>query len=190
MSELNNTSAPSLNDVAQGLLGEELIEGGIDRDVEGEKFLTFRLNDIALGVEITRIKEIIEYGGITRIPMTPPCIRGVLNLRGKVVPIVDLAERLECGGDSDITRRTCVIITEMEDDEGDVMDIGFVVDAVDQVVGIQADHVEAAPAFGAEIKSEYICGMGNVNDKFVVLLDMDMVFSVKELAALVEASME
>lgn len=190
MSELNNTSAPSLNEVAEGLLGEELIEGGLDHEVEGDKFLTFRLNDTAYGVEITRIKEIIEYGGITRIPMTPPSIRGVLNLRGNVVPIVDLAERLECGGDADISRRTCVIITEMEDDEGEVMDIGFVVDAVEQVVGIQEDHIEAAPAFGTEIKSEFICGMGNVNDKFVVLLDMDAVFSVSELASLVEAAMD
>lgn len=138
MSELNDTSAASLNEIAEGLLGEELIEGGIDHDVEGEKFLTFRLNDTAYGVEITRIKEIIEYGGITRIPMTPASIRGVLNLRGNVVPIVDLAERLECGGQSEVSRRTCVIITEMED-EGEVMDIGFVVDAVEQVVGIHED---------------------------------------------------
>jgi len=188
MSELNN-SAPSLNEVAEGLLGEELIDGGIDIEAEGDKFLTFSLNHTAYGVEITRIKEIIEYGGITRIPMTPPSIRGVLNLRGNVVPIVDLAERLECGGDKDISRRTCVIITEMEDD-GDVMDIGFVVDAVEQVVGIQEDHIEATPSFGTDIKSEFICGMGNVNDKFVVLLDMDAVFSVSELADLVEAAME
>lgn len=188
MSELNNTSAPSLNDVAQGLLGEELIEGGIAHEVEGDKFLTFRLNDTSYGVEITRIKEILEYGGITRIPMTPPSIRGVINLRGNVVPVVDLAERLECGGDNDVSRRTCVIITEMED-EGEVMDIGFVVDAVEQVVGIHEDHIEATPSFGTDIKSDYICGMGNVNDKFIILLDMDTVFSVTELADLVEAAM-
>ena len=188
MSELNNTSALSLNEIAEGLLGEELIEGGVAHDVEGDKFLTFKLNDTAYGVEITRIKEIIEYGGITRIPMTPPSIRGVLNLRGNVVPIIDLAERLECGS-GDVSRRTCVIITEVKD-EGEVMDIGFVVDSVEQVVGIHEDHIEAAPAFGAEIKSEYICGMGNVDEKFVVLLDMDTVFSVTELTALVEAAMD
>lgn len=188
MSELNDTSVPSLNDVAEGLLGEELIEAGIDREVEGDKFLTFRLDDTVYGVEITRIKEIIEYGGITHIPMTPPSIRGVLNLRGNVVPIVDLAERLECGG-GDVSRRTCVIITEMED-EGEIMDIGFVVDAVDQVVGIHEDHIEAAPAFGTEIKSEFISGMGNVDDNFVVLLDMETVFAVNELIELVEAAME
>lgn len=188
MSELRDTNAPGLNDIAQGLLGEELAEGGIAHEVEGDKFLTFRLKDTTYGVEITRIKEIIEYGGITRIPMTPPSIQGVINLRGNVVPVVDLAERLECGG-GDVSRRTCVIITEMED-EGEVMDIGFVVDTVDQVVGIHEDYIEAAPSFGTDIKSEFIYGMGNVNDRFVVLLDMDKVFSVNELAALVEAAME
>lgn len=189
MSELNNAGGPSLNKVAEGLLGEELIDDGLAHEVEGDKFLTFRLDDTVYGVEITHIKEIIEYGGITRIPMTPPSIRGVLNLRGNVVPIVDLAERLECGGD-DVSRRTCVIITEMEDEDGEIMDIGFVVDAVDQVVNIRDDHIEAAPAFGAEIKSEFIAGMGNVNDNFVVLLDMKTVFAVNELIELVEAAME
>lgn len=189
MSELNNTSAPNLNEVAEGLLGEELIEGGMAHEVEGDKFLTFRLHDTVYGVEITRIKEIIEYGGITRIPMTPPSIRGVLNLRGNVVPIIDLAERLGCGGDGDVSRRTCVIITEVED-EGEVMDIGFVVDAVDQVIGIHEDHIEATPSFGTNIKSEFISGMGNVDEKFVILLDMDAVFAVDELTALVEAVME
>jgi len=188
MSELNGTSAPSLNDVAEGLLGEELIEGGIANEVEGDKYLTFRIDETSYGVEITRIKEIIEYGGITRIPMTPPSIRGVLNLRGNVVPIVDLAERLECSS-GEVSRRTCVIITEVED-EGDVMDIGFVVDAVEQVVGIHEDHIEATPSFGTKVKSEYISGMGNINNKFVILLDMDTVFSVTELATLVEDAME
>lgn len=189
MSELNDSNTQMLKDTAQGILGEELIEGGIANEVEGNKFLTFKLYDTAYGVEITRIKEIIEYGGITRIPMTPPAIRGVINLRGSVVPVVDLAERLEVANNSDVSRRTCVIITEVED-EGEVMDIGFVVDAVDQVVGIHEDHIEATPSFGTDVKSEFISGMGNVNEKFVVLLDMATVFSVEELGALVEQAME
>ena len=189
MSELNDTNALNLNDVAHGILGEELIEGGAAHEVEGDKFLTFRLHKTSYGVEITRIKEIIEYGGITRIPMTPPCIRGVINLRGAVVPVVDLAERLEVSSETDVSRRTCVIITEIED-EGEVMDVGFVVDAVERVVGIHEDHIEATPSFGTEIKSEFICGMGNVNDKFVILLELDTVFSVNDLAKLVEDAMD
>lgn len=189
MSDLNDTNVMNLNDVAKGVLGEGLMEGGIEHDVEGNKFLTFRLHNAAYGVEITRIKEIIEYGGITRIPMTPPSIRGVINLRGNVVPVVDLAERLEVGRGEDVSRWTCVIITEMED-EGEVMDIGFVVDTVEQVVGIHEDHIEATPSFGTGIKSEYICGMGNVKEKFVILLDMDTVFSIDELATLVEDAMD
>ena len=188
MSELNDTNAQTINDVAKGILGEELIDGGIALEVEGDKFLTFRLHNTSYGVEITRIKEIIEFGGITRIPMTPPCIRGVINLRGNVVPVVDLAERLEVANDSEVSRRTCVIITEVED-EGEVMDVGFVVDAVEQVVGIPEENIEASPSFGTDVKSEFICGMGNVNDKFVILLEMDTVFSVEELGALVEKAM-
>ena len=185
MAELNNSNTASQNDLKQGLVGNELLEDGLSHDIEGERFLTFRLGKTGYGVEITRIKEIIEYGGITRIPMTPPCIRGVINLRGNVVPVVDLAERLEVSHTVEVTRRTCVIITEMED-EGEVMDIGFVVDAVDQVVGIQEDHIEATPSFGTDVKSEFISGMGNVNEKFVILLDVDSVFAVDELAKLVE----
>lgn len=189
MSELTDGNTANLNEVSQGLLSDELAENSLGQDIEGDKFLTFRLHNTAYGVEITRIKEIIEYGGITRIPMTPRCIRGVINLRGNVVPVVDLAERLEVGCEGDVSRRTCVIITEMKD-EDEVMDIGFVVDAVEQVVGIHEDHIEATPSFGTDVKSEFISGMGNVNEKFVVLLDMDTVFSVDELATLVEQAME
>ncbi|MDH5444923.1 MAG: chemotaxis protein CheW [Gammaproteobacteria bacterium] len=189
MSELNEGNAMNQQEPNQGLVGEELIEGGLGHDIEGDKFLTFRLNNTVYGVEITRIKEIIEYGGITRIPMTPPCIRGVINLRGNVVPVVDMAERLEVGHETDVSRRTCVIITEMED-EGEKMDIGFVVDAVDQVVGIHEDHIEATPSFGTDVKSEFIAGMGNVNEKFVILLDVDTVFDVEALGTLVEQAIE
>lgn len=188
MSELNDTSGASFAEANENFIGQDLIDGTLAHEVEGEKFLTFRLKNTIYGVEIKRIKEIIEYGGITRIPMTPPCIRGVLNLRGNVVPIVDLAERLECSG-GDVSRRSCVIIVEVED-EDEKMDLGFVVDGVDQVVGIDEDHIEAAPAFGTTVKSEFISGMGNVNDGFITLLDMDTIFSVKSLSDLVEAIME
>ena len=188
MSDLNETSAMSQNEAGQSMIMDELIEG-VGHDVDGEKFLTFQIDGTAYGVDITRIKEIIEYGGITHIPMTPPCIRGVINLRGNVVPVVDLAERFEVSQQKEVTRRTCVIITEVED-EGEVMDIGFVVDAVDQVVGIPEERIEATPSFGTDVDSKYIFGMGNVNEKFVTLLDMDTVFAVDELATLVEEAME
>lgn len=188
MSDLNETNAIPQDGLTRSIVGDELAEV-IDHEADGDKFLTFQIDKTIYGVEITRIKEIIEFGGITHIPMTPPCIRGVINLRGNVVPVVDLAERFGVSHHKEISRRTCVIITEVED-EGEVMDIGFVVDAVDQVVGIPEDRIEATPSFGTEIDSKYICGMGNVNEKFVTLLDMDTVFSVDELATLVEQAIE
>lgn len=188
MSELNETSGTGFAGATDSFIGQDMLDSGLANEVEGEKFLTFRLKNTVYGVEIKRIKEIIEYGGITRIPMTPPCIRGVLNLRGNVVPIIDLAERLDCGSEA-VSRKSCNIIVEVED-EGEKMDLGFVVDGVDQVVGIDDDHIEAAPAFGTSIKSEFISGMGNVNDSFITLLDMDAVLSVKGLGDLVEAVME
>jgi len=189
MSELNKeTTAGNSASSIDSLLPDEILEHGLAHEIEGEKFLTFQLNNTIYGVEIKRIKEIIEYGGITRIPMTPRSIRGVLNLRGNVVPIIDLAVRLGCQSE-DVSRRSCIIIVEVSD-EGETMDLGFVVDGVDQVVGIHEDHIEAAPSFGTEVKSEFIAGMGNVNDNFIILLDMDSVLSVQELSDLVEAVVE
>lgn len=186
MSELKEASGGQgfLMD-ADSFLGQELLDAKQDSEVEGEKYLTFHLKQTAYGVPITRIKEIIEYGGITRIPMTPPCIRGVLNLRGNVVPIINLGERLEIGG-SDVSRKSCIIIVEVSDDD-ETMDLGFVVDGVERVISIADDHVEAAPAFGAAIKSDFIFGMGNVDDNFVTLLDLDTVLSVSALGDLVAA---
>lgn len=185
MSELNETSAKDFIMEADSFLGQELLDAKHEQDVEGEKFLTFSLHNTAYGIPIKRIKEIIEYGGITRIPMTPASIRGVLNLRGNVVPIIDLCERLEVGS-SDVSRKSCIIIVEIDDDD-EKIDLGFIVDGVEQVIAIGDDNIEAAPAFGATIKSEFIGGMGNVDDSFVTLLDMDTVLSVQALSDLVEA---
>ncbi|MDH5651424.1 MAG: chemotaxis protein CheW [Gammaproteobacteria bacterium] len=188
MSELRESSMKKSSGKADSFVGHDLLDTSLAQEVEGEKFLTFRLHKTAYGVEIKRIKEIIEYGGVTRIPMTPPCIRGVLNLRGNVVPVIDLGERLEVGTEAD-TRKSCIIIVELHD-EGEKLDLGFIVDGVDQVVGISDEHIEAAPAFGASIKSEFISGMGNVKNDFVTLLDLDVVLSVKGLGDLVEAAMD
>ena len=187
MSELNEPNTAEAGSI-EGIHPDEIIDQGLGKEIEGEKFLTFQLNATAYGVEIKRIKEIIEFGGLTRIPMTPACIRGVINLRGNVVPIVDLAERVGIKSETE-SHRTCIIIVEIED-EGENLDLGFVVDGVDQVVGIAEENIEAAPTFGTEIKSEFISGMGNVNDDFVVLLDLDSVLSVSELSELVAAVAE
>ncbi len=149
----------------------------------GTKYLTFKVDGELFGTEIGVINEIIEYNEMTRVPLTPPHIRGVSNLRGNVVPIIDLAVRLgKKRGET--TRRTCIIIIEMDDD-GEKMDIGFVVDEVDEVLDIYAKDIEPAPQFGVDIRSDYINGMGKVDEQFVILLLLSEVLSIKELSDLI-----
>lgn len=149
----------------------------------GTKFLTFKVGGELFGTEIDHINEIIEYSEMTRVPLTPAHIRGVSNLRGNVVPIIDLAVRL--GKErAETTKRTCIIIVEMEDD-GEKMDIGFVVDEVDEVLDIYEDSIEPAPQFGAEVSSDYINGMGKIDGRFVILLLLSEVLSISGLSELV-----
>jgi len=150
------------------------------------KYLTFRIGDELFGTDIDNIQEIIEYSEMTRVPLTPSHIRGVSNLRGNVIPIVDMSIRLGKESRSDVTKRTCIIIVEMED-EGEKIDIGFVVDEVDEVLDIKEDTIEPAPQFGTDIPSDYIHGMGKLDGQFVVLLLLSEVLSVSELSALISA---
>ncbi|MDH5600293.1 MAG: chemotaxis protein CheW [Gammaproteobacteria bacterium] len=152
-------------------------------DDTGTKYLTFKVGGELFGAEINNISEIIEYSDMTRVPFTPPHIRGVSNLRGNVVPIIDLAIRLG-KKPGQPTKRTCIIIVEMED-AGEKMDIGFVVDEVDEVLDIHEDDIEPAPQFGADIDSAYINGMGKLNGKFVILLLLEQVLSISELSQLI-----
>jgi len=153
---------------------------------QGIKYLTFFVNGEVYGSEIDRIKEIIEYGSITRVPLTPSYLRGVINLRGNVVPVVDLSIRLGKTSNT-VSKRTCIIIVEMKASDGEVMEIGFVVDEVDEVLDINDDQVAAPPQFGTDIRADFITGMGKIAEKFVVLLQLEEVLSVTELADLVEA---
>lgn len=149
----------------------------------GTKYLTFKVGGELFGTQIDNISEIIEFSEMTRVPLTPPHIRGVSNLRGNVVPIIDLAVRLgkERGK---ATKRSCIIIVEMDDD-GEKMDIGFVVDEVDEVLDIHADAIEPAPQFGTDISSDFINGMGKLDGKFVILLFINEVLSITGLSELV-----
>ncbi len=151
------------------------------RDEEGQ-FLTFLLDGEMFAIGILSIKEIIEHGQLTKVPMMPEFIRGVINLRGQVVPVVDLLVRF--GRDSAVVgKRTCIVIIEVET-EGERHDIGVVVDAVSEVLAIPAGEIEPPPSFGAKIRADFIHGMGKVNGKFVIILSVDKVLSVDELALL------
>jgi len=175
-------------------MGELIAEHGVSSDVvmsaddntmganlDLNKYLTFHVGESIFGMDLLRIKEIIEYASVCDIPMVPPHIRGVINLRGNVVPVIDLARRIGVEGDANASNRSCIIIIDvMVQDES--MDIGVVVDAVNKVYEIGEDDVEHAPAFGANIRTEFIKGMGRIDRKFVVLLELAKVLDVDELS--------
>ena len=149
---------------------------------EPRQYLTFQLKSEMFAVGILHVKEIIEFGNLTEIPMVPPFIRGVINLRGAVVPVIDLLARFN-GAPTQQGRRTCIVILEVGD-QGARQDVGVMVDAVSEVIEIMPSDIEPAPAFGAKIRTDFIDGMGRVNGKFVVILNVQQVLSLEEMAAI------
>jgi len=149
---------------------------------EAHQYLTFALTGEMFAVGILNVKEIIEYGTLTEIPMMPSFIRGVINLRGSVVPVIDLAARFG-GQASQVQRRTCIVIVEVPQEEGK-HEIGIMVDAVSEVLEIPGSEIEPAPVFGAKIRADFIAGMGKVNSKFVIILDIMRILSLDEMAML------
>lgn len=152
---------------------------------ESGQYLTFVLSGEVYALGILNIKEIIQYGDLTEVPMMPPFIRGVINLRGKVVPVVDLAARFGKGV-TNVSRRTSIVIIEMAqaEDEGDAQSIGIMVDAVNEVVDIAAAEIEPPPAFGAKIRPDFISGMAKQTGRFIIVLNLDQVLSMDEMVAL------
>jgi len=152
---------------------------------EPEQYLTFLLAQESFAIGILAIREIIEYQGVTEVPMMPACVRGVINLRGAVVPVVDLQARFGRPS-SAVTKRTCVVIVEADSGDGERQVMGLVVDAVNEVIDIAPADIEPAPAFGARIRSEFIRGVGKVRGRLVLLLDVDRALSIDEIAGLAE----
>jgi purine-binding chemotaxis protein CheW len=146
------------------------------------QYLTFVLGGEMFAVGILNVKEIIEYGQLTEIPMMPAFIRGVINLRGAVVPVVDLAARFG-RAQSPIGKRSCIVIVEVSENELR-HDIGLLVDAVSEVIEIPASDIEPPPSFGARIRADFILGMGKVAGRFVIVLNIVKVLSVDEIAML------
>ncbi len=149
---------------------------------EQKQYLTFTLGKEVFAAAILTVKEILRYSLITDVPMTHPCLLGMFNLRGRVVPIVDLAVRL--GRDpTDIGRRTCIVIAEVTNSNGTV-EVGIVVDAVRAVVDIPGSLVEPPPAFGIRLHADHMMGVTRLDNLFVVLLDLSKVLAMEELATL------
>ena len=154
-------------------------------DKEG-KYLTFTLAEEVFGIGILKIKEIIGMLPITSVPQTPDYVKGVINLRGKVIPVLDL--RLRFGLPTVVyTERTCIIVVEIAGNSGTVL-IGIVVDAVSEVLNIKGDDIEKTPTFGTKLNTDYILGMAKMEGGVKILLDIDRVLSNAELSLLSEAA--
>ena len=150
------------------------------------QFLTFMLGEEQFAVGILHIKEIIEYASLATVPMMPSCVRGVINLRGAVVPVLDLSARFGRAS-SPISKRSCIVIVELADSEGKQV-LGMLVDAVNAVVDIGAADIEPPPAFGTRIRPDFIAGIGKAGGRFVSLLAIDRVLSGEEIVALARAA--
>ncbi|WP_341678630.1 chemotaxis protein CheW [Niveibacterium sp. SC-1] len=150
------------------------------------QYLTFRLGAEVFAISIQAIREIIEFPGLTTIPLTPGFLAGVINLRGAVVPVIDLSVRFGRGS-TEISRRTCVVIVEIPTDEG-LLPVGVIVDAVNEVVELEATQVEQRPNFGAGVRADFVAGMLRLHNQFVVALDLERVLSAEELEQLISAT--
>jgi purine-binding chemotaxis protein CheW len=152
------------------------------------QYLTFSLAGGEYAIPVLRVREIIEYETVTRVPSTPAFVRGVINLRGSVVPVVDLARKFGLT-ESPLTKRTCIVIVEVEADGSRIV-MGVLADAVNQVVEFSPGEIEPAPSFGAPIRVDYLHGLGKLGDAFVLILDVDRVLSTTELADVASAPEE
>ncbi|MBN2331534.1 MAG: purine-binding chemotaxis protein CheW [Deltaproteobacteria bacterium] len=143
------------------------------------KYLTFVLAGEEYGLEILKVKEIIGMLDVTAIPRTPDYVKGVINLRGKVIPVIDLRLRFGLPA-QDYDERTCIVVMEIAGEDSQML-MGIVVDAIHEVLNISADEIEPTPAFGTQVKTDYILGMGKIKDTVKILLDIDRVLTSEEL---------
>lgn len=146
----------------------------------GGKFLTFKLDAEEYGLEILKVREIIGLMEITKVPKTPNCIRGIINLRGKVIPVLDLRSKfgMELKEDTD---ETCVIVVDIAS-EKETISMGILVDAVSEVLNINENEIEKAPDFGGYVDTNFILGIGKIKDEVKILLDIDMVLTAVDVA--------
>jgi len=149
---------------------------------ETVQYLTFKLADEVFALDVAKVREILEITAITKVPQTPAFMRGVINLRGSVVPVIDM--RLKFGmSPIEQTVNTCIIVVEISMDGGTTV-LGALADSVQEVVEMEPDSIEPAPHIGIRLNTEFIKGMGKVDGRFVMILDIDRVFSSDELADL------
>jgi len=153
------------------------------RSAREGKYLTFELGGEEYGLEILKVKEIISIMNITAVPNTPDYVRGVINLRGKVIPVIDLRQRFNMES-KDYNERTSIIVVDIREDDGKNLIMGVVVDSVSEVLNIKDEEIEETPTFGTRLNTEFILGMAKVKDEIKILLDIDKVLSSTELSVM------
>jgi len=149
------------------------------------QYLTFQLGEEVFGLDVSHVREILEFTTVTKVPKTPDFMRGVINLRGSVVPVLDM--RLKFGlTQTEKTVNTCIIVVEVSfEDEHTI--IGALVDSVEEVFELEPEQIEPAPKIGTQLKTEFIKGMGKRDDHFIIILNIDKVFSSEDLTAALDA---
>lgn len=158
----------------------ETVTSTAQSEVDGGKFLTFQLKDEEYGLEILKVREIMGLMDITTVPQTPTYVKGVINLRGQVIPVIDL--RLKFGMEKgEYDKRTCIVVVNV-----DGLQMGIVVDTVSEVMDIDSDAIEAAPSFGTKLNTDYILGMGKVQGTVKILLDIGEVLNSEDMVMMEE----
>ena len=145
-----------------------------------EQYLTFMLGDETYALDIFRVCEVLEFSKATKVPRTPDFMRGVINLRGKVVPVIDLNRKFDLE-QSEMTVNTCVIIVEVSREDGERLTLGALADSVKEVLEIETANIEPPPDIGTKLSIDFIKGMGRHNGEFLIILDIDRIFSAEEL---------
>jgi purine-binding chemotaxis protein CheW len=168
--------------MSASVLTQNPVTAGAPLDVRSGKYLTFALSNEEFGIRVLKVREIMGLQEITAVPQTPSHVKGVINLRGRVVPVIDL--RLKFGLEpAEYSQRTCIIVTQVQGESGPIM-MGIVVDGVSEVLNLSDQEIEDTPDFGEDIGSRYLLGMAKVKGKVKILLDIDRVLSTQDLSGL------
>jgi purine-binding chemotaxis protein CheW len=155
-----------------------------DAATDSQQYLLFNVGEEVFAIDIRTVREIIQYGAMTVVPLMPDFVRGVINLRGAVVPVIDLQVRFD-RSKSAVGKKTCIIIFDAPVG-GEKVELGLMVDSVSEVVDLDKGHIEMPPHFGTSIKREFISGLGKVGDSFVVIIEPERTLSIEDMAVLAE----
>lgn len=158
----------------------------VETITETTQYLTFRLDDEVFALDISKVREVLDFSTLTKVPRTPDFMRGVINLRGSVVPVVDM--RLKFGmSTTEQTVSTCIIIVEINLD-GESLVLGALADSVQEVIELEPGQIEPPPRLGTRLNTEFIRGMGKRDDQFIIILEIDRIFSTEELSIVGDAA--